>query len=91
MFFGLCNSPATFQSMMDSIFTDLINDLVVIVYMDDVFLFAKDLQTLETNTKKVLQRMRENDLYLKPGKFEFAKTRIEWLGMIIEEGKISMD
>jgi len=35
--------------------------------------------------------MRENDLYLEPTKCEFAKTKVEWLGMIIEEGKISMD
>ena len=41
--------------------------------------------------KKVLQRLRENDLYLKPKKCEFAKTKIEWLGMVIEEGKITMD
>ena len=91
MFFGMCNSPATFQSMMDSIFQDITDELVVIIYMDDVFLFAKDLATLENNTKKVLQRLRENDLYLKPRKCEFAKTKVEWLGMVIEEGKISMD
>jgi hypothetical protein len=34
---------------------------------------------------------KENDLYLKPKKCEFEKTKIEWLGMIIEEGRISMD
>ena len=59
--------------------------------MDDIFLFAKDLRTLEANIKKVLQRLWENDLYLKPKKCEFGKTKIEWLGMIIEEGRISMD
>jgi hypothetical protein len=91
MFFGMCNSPATFQSMMDSIFADLIEGAIVIVYMDDIFLFAKTPEQLEENTKKVLQRLRENDLYLKPWKCEFCKTKIEWLGLIIEEGKISMD
>ena len=91
MFFGMCNSPATFQSMMDAIFKDLIDGCVVIIYMDDIFLFAKDLKTLELNTRKVLQVLKDNDLYLKPLKCEFAKTKIEWLGMIIEEGKISMD
>jgi hypothetical protein len=91
MFFGMCNSPATFQSMMDSIFLDLTDECIVIIYMDDIFLFAKDPKTLELNTKKVLQRLQENDLYLKPKKCEFCKTKIEWLGMVIEEGKISMD
>ena len=91
MFFGMCNSPATFQAMMDLIFQDLTDTCIVIIYMDDIFLFAKDRHTLETNTKRVLQRLQENNLYLKPKKCEFEKTRIEWLGMIIKEGKISMD
>ena len=90
-FFGMCNSPATFQSMMDDIFGDLIDACLVIIYMDDIFLFAKDKKTLKENTKKVLQRLLENDLYLKPKNCEFEKTKIEWLGMIIEEGRISMD
>ena len=91
MFFLMCNSPATFQSMMDSWFRDLINEGVIIIYMDDLFLFAKDLVSLRKNTKLVLQRLLENNLYLKPKKCEFAKTKVEWLGMIIEEGRISMD
>jgi transposase InsO family protein len=91
MFFGMCNSPATFQSMMDDIFQDLTDEGIVIIYMDDIFLYAEDQETLKKNTKRVLQRLKENDLYLKPKKCEFHKTRIEWLGMIIEEGKISMD
>ena len=91
MFFGLCNSLATFQAMMDDIFGDMINECIIIVYMDDIFIYSSDKKTLEENTQKVLQLLRENDLYLKPGKCEFCKTKIEYLGMIIEEGKISMD
>ena len=75
MFFGMCNSPAIFQAMMDSIFGDLIEDCIVIIYMDNIFLFTKTLEQLEANTKK----------------WEFCKEKIEWLGMIIEEGRISMD
>ena len=91
MFFGLCNSPATFQAMMDDIFSDMITECIIIVYMDDIFLFAADETTLTNNTKKVLARLQENDLYLKPTKCEFNKTKVEYLGMVIEEGKISMD
>ena len=91
MFFGLCNSPATFQAMMDDIFGDMINGCIIIVYMDDIFLFAPDTATLTENTRKVLQRLRDNDLFLKATKCEFNKTKIEYLGMIIEENKISMD
>ena len=91
MFFGMCNSPATFQSMMDAIFADMIDDNVVVIYMDDIFLFAPDETTLTKNTRKVLDRLRDNDLFLKPTKCEFNKTKVEYLGMVIEEGKISMD
>ena len=51
MFFGMCNSPATFQSMMDTTFKDLIDEGIIIIYMDDLFLFTKDLTSLEENTK----------------------------------------
>ena len=91
MFFGMCNSPATFQSMMDEIFADMIDGGIVIIYMDDIFIFAPDETTLTENTKKVLIRLQENDLFLKPAKCEFNKAKVEYLGLVIEEGKISMD
>ena len=77
--------------MMDNIFGDLINDCIIIVYMDNIFIFTKDIPTLTENTKEVLKRPKDNDLFLKPTKCEFNKTKVEYLGMIIEEGKISMD
>ena len=43
------------------------------------------------NTKKVLTRLQENNLFLKPTKCETNQTKVEYLGMVIEEGKISMD
>ena len=43
MFFGLTNSPATFQTMMDGIFEDLISEGVVVVYLDDILIFTKTL------------------------------------------------
>ena len=91
MFFGLCNSPATFQAMMDSIFKDMIQENLVIVYMDDILIFAQTQEDLEQYTQQVLQRLREHDLYLKPKKCEFSKMKLEYLGMIVEEGKMAMD
>ena len=77
--------------MMDNIFKDLIEEGIVIIYMDDMFLSARTKEQLRENTRRVLQRLMENDLYLKPKKCEFCKEKIEWLGMVIEEGKITMD
>jgi Reverse transcriptase (RNA-dependent DNA polymerase) len=59
MFFGMCNSPATFQEMMDSIFSDMIEECIVIVYMDDILIFANNQEDLQKHTKMVLQRLRE--------------------------------
>ena len=50
MFFGLTNSPATFQTMMDGIFEDLISEGVVVVYLDDILIFTK---TLDEHRKVV--------------------------------------
>ena len=74
MFFGLCNSPATFQAMMNDILKDELSEGWVIVYMDDILIFLKTKEKLEEMTKRVLQQLRENDLYLKPGKCKFCKT-----------------
>ena len=76
MFFGMCNSPSMFQAMMDDIFRDLIEEGIVIIYMDDMFLSAKTKEQLWENTKQVLQWLMENDLYLKPKKCEFCKEKI---------------
>src|ERR1700678_3227797 len=74
MFFGMCNSPATFQAMMDAIFIDIIERCIIIIYMDDILIFARTEEDLERYTKLVLQRLRENDLFLKALKCEFNKT-----------------
>ena len=50
MFFGLTNSLATFQTMMDAIFEDLISEGVVVMYLDDILIFTK---TLEEHWKVV--------------------------------------
>ena len=40
MFFGLTNSPATFQTMMNTIFQELITDGSITVYMDDMAIYT---------------------------------------------------
>jgi hypothetical protein len=57
MFFGMCNFPATFQAMMDSIFSNMIEGRKVIVYMDNILIFAENQEELRERTKQVLQRL----------------------------------
>ena len=91
MLFGLTNSPATFQTLMNSIFGDLVAEGVVAVYMDDILIFTKTLEEHRLVVREVLRRLEANDLYLRPDKCEFEKTEVEYLGMYIRENHVSMD
>jgi hypothetical protein len=91
MGFGMTNSPATFQSLMNSVFADLIATGVVAVYMDDILIYTSTLAKHRKIVREVLQRLQDHDLYLKPEKCEFEKQEIEYLGMIIRPGEVCMD
>jgi hypothetical protein len=91
MFFGLTNSPATFQTMMNEIFIDMISEGVVVVYLDDILIFTKTLDEHQQVTRRVLGKLAEHELFLRPEKCEFEKTRIEYLGLIISENHVEMD
>ena len=51
MFFGLCNSPATFQAMMNEIFKDMLAEGWIVIYMDDILIFSKDREKHRERTK----------------------------------------
>ena len=90
LFFGLCNSPATFHTMMNEIFADM--EDMVIVYIDDIMVFTKgDLAQHQAKVKEVLQCLRDNDLFAHPEKCSFDKTEVEYLGMFINHDSIHMD
>jgi hypothetical protein len=91
MFFRMCNSLATFQAMMNTIFSDMIEGCMVIVYMDDILIFANNQEDLQKHTKMVLQWLWEHNLFLKPKKCKFNKTMMEYLGLTSQEEKLSMD
>jgi hypothetical protein len=91
MFFGLCNSPATFQTMMNDIFRELIEEGVLAVYMDDILIFTKTLLEHRVVVKRVLQILTDNKLYLKPDKCIFEANRVEFLGLILSENHVEMD
>jgi hypothetical protein len=77
--------------MMDNICMMIIDKQLVIVYMDNILIFANMEEELRRITKLVLKKLRENDLFLRAKKCKFCKTKIQYLGMIIEQGKIAMD
>jgi hypothetical protein len=91
MTFGLCNAPATFQTFMDTQFADIITTRHVVIYLDDILIFAETLRELTQLTHRVLQRIQDLDLFLRPAKCSFNQTSVEYLGLIISEGEIRMD
>lgn len=91
MFFGMTNSPATFQSMMNELFKDLIDGGHVVIYMDDILIFTETMEQHNILIRQVLQRLYDNDLFLKPEKCSFRQDKIEYLGLIISYDRIKMD
>ena len=91
IFFGLTNSPATFQTMMNSLFRDLINHGKVVIYMDDIMIFTADLNEHRKIVTEVLQILRDNKLYLKHTKCKFEQSETEYLGLIVGHQTVKMD
>jgi hypothetical protein len=86
--FELCNAPATFQTFMDKQLKDLIATGHIVVYLNDILIFTSTLLILEQLTHKVLQHLLDLDLFLRPEKCSFNRTSVEYLGIIISEGKL---
>jgi hypothetical protein len=91
MYFGLTNSSATFQTMMNEIFQDLITEGIVSVYLDNILIFTNSIEEHCRITCLVLDRMCQHKLYLRPKKCEFEKTEIKYLIIIISHNKVEMD
>jgi len=65
MYFELCNSPGTFQRMMNSIFRELLHEGVLANYMDDFMIPAKTIKELEERTIRFLKIVEKHNLCFK--------------------------
>jgi hypothetical protein len=79
MYFGLTNSLATFQTMMNMIFQDLITKGVISIYLNNILIFTNSLEEYRRITCLILDRMHEHKLYLRPEKCKFERTKIEYV------------
>jgi len=91
MFFGMTNSPPTFQNMMNDVLKDVIDKGIVIVFIDNILIFMEDEEHHDEIVEEVFKRLKENDIFLKLEKCEFKKKEIEFLGMIIGEKGVKLD
>jgi len=92
MFFGLTNSPATFQTMVDDELMEFIDRGEGSVYMDDIVIHTDGTEAEhEAIVHKWLEKLEKLSLFLKPTKCEFHKREVEYLGMIVSNGAVRMD
>ncbi len=88
--FGLTNAPAVFQGMVNRVLGDMINRFVF-VYLDDILIFSPSLQVHTQHVRQVLQRLLENQLFVKAEKCEFHAKSVSFLGFIVSDGEIKPD
>ena len=92
MFFGLTNSPAIFQTMINAIFNQELREGWIAVYMDDILIHTnQNKEKHRALVHQTLHKLKENDLFLKLEKCQFKQKRIEFLGVVLENGTIQMD
>ena len=84
--FGLANALATFQNMINDILREYL-DQGVLAYLDDILIYSKNMDDHVTLVKKVLQRLKENQLAVAAHKSIFHASEVEFLGyMVSQEG-----
>ncbi|XP_041810033.1 uncharacterized protein lrfn4b [Chelmon rostratus] len=88
--FGLTNAPAVFQSLVNDVLRDMLNRFVF-VYLDDILIFSKNENEHVQHVRQVLQRLLENQLFVKAEKCEFHQQSVSFLGFIVSPGSIQMD
>ena len=91
MFFGLTNSPATFQAMMNELLRDLINTGKVAVFINDVIVGTETEKGHDELVVEVIRRLEENNLYVKPEKCKWKVREVGFLGVVIGPEKIKME
>jgi len=91
MFFGMTNSPTTFQTMANEVFQTIIAKGIIVVYLDNILIFTKTEEEHERAVQRVLEILAEHKLFLHPEKCKFHQRQIKYLGLIISENKVAMD
>ena len=91
MFFGMTNSPAMFQAIMNEILRDMINEGKVAAFVDDVLVGTETEEGHDEIVEEVLKQLEENNLYVKPEKCVWRVRKIGFLGVIIGPNRIEIE
>jgi hypothetical protein len=90
MSFGLTNAPADFMYLMNKVFMEYL-DKFVVVLIDDILIYSKNVEEHEEPLRLVLQKLREHQLYAKFSKCDFWLKEVSLLGHIITDGGIAVN
>ena len=90
MYFGLTNSPATFQTIINDLFQDLINQGNTATFIDNILIITDTKEGHNKLVKKVLGRLEENNLFIKPEKCKWKVREVEFLEVVIGPKGVEM-
>ena len=90
MYFRLTNSPATFQTMMNNLFRDMVNQGNTATFIDNIIIATDTEEGQNKIVEEVLRRLEENDLFVKPEKCRWKVREVEFLGVVIGPGGVRM-
>jgi len=83
IYFGLTNSPTTFQTIMNDLFCDMINQGNMATFIDNIIVATEIEKGHNKVVKEVLKQLKENDLFVKPKKCQWKVKEVEFLGVVI--------
>ena len=89
MAFGLCNAPSTFPRLMERIFGDHLQSLVL--FLDDVVVFSTSVEQHLQRLELVLQRLQKENLKVKLSKCCFFQKQVKYLGHVVSEAGVATD
>jgi hypothetical protein len=90
MAFGLCNTPATFQALMNDVLQPFLRRFVL-VFFDDILIYSKTWADHLSHLRAVLDELRRHQLFVKRNKCSFATSSVAYLGHVISAAGVAMD
>lgn len=88
--FGLCNAPATFKSVFDTILNGIIGKFAF-VYLDDIVVYSKTKEDHISHLNMIMERLKEAGISLNKAKCKFAISEIKFLRNVVSGATIKPD
>ena len=88
--FGLTNTPATIQRIVNEQLHEYL-DIFVVAYLDNILIFSKSESEHIEHIRRVLKKLKGAGILLKPEKYEFHKEELEFLGFIVGRNSIRIN